>query len=141
MSVPILGFIISGAVLSALFVLFRYEQDRGVRVLHGVRERFDTAVVRLSALSASFSRFFGRRMIRQTIHYLFHKMLKALLQFIKRCEQFLKRILHTNKMIAHKLEQDADRPKNKLDEIAEHKQSVALSETEKKKRKQKSLEG
>lgn len=141
MSIPILGVLFSGIALTGFFLLLRYEMRKGVRFLSGIRRRLDLVVLRISAFFSNSSRFAPRRMIRQTVHYVFHRMLTSLLYFLEQFEHRVKDMLRSNKRLARRLDAQTDRPKNKLDEIAEHKQSVALTEAEKKKRKQKSLEG
>lgn len=141
MSVPVIGILVSGCMLACFWLLFYLEEKRGERFFSRIRIVFDRIVLRLAHIWTQISRYIGRQMVRQTLHYTFHRVLTALLRFLERLEKHVKRVLRTNKMVARKLHLQSDRPKNQLDEIAEHKQSVALTDAQKRKHRQRSLEG
>jgi hypothetical protein len=139
MTIPAIGLAVSALLLTAFSILFQYEARRGVRYARRFRLAADSGVVSIVQTASTLSQYIGRAMIRQTMHYLFHKMLTSVLHFLEESEHKVQRLLRRNKTVARKLDV-GERPKNKLDEIAEHKQSVALSEEEKKKHKEKMLE-
>jgi len=140
MTVPILGVVISSVFVGALSLLFRHEKKRGARFLPGVRSFLDDLVYRFEAFRLRCAEYIGGDIFRQVAHYIFHQTLTVVLNFLRRVETRVQSALRRNISFAHKLD-GAKRERNKLDEIAEHKLSVALSDEEKKAHKEKSLEG
>jgi len=78
--------------------------------------------------------------IRETLQYFFHTILRGSIGTLRVLEERLKSILRRNRSLAKK--SDIERKeRNTLEELALHKMEVALSEKEKRIRRQKSLEG
>ncbi len=140
MSFEATGFLISGAVLCALVVLFRYEAHAGVRVAERMRTHFDFLVLKVSHKSSGVMRFIGRDLLRQIFHYIFHTFLKLVLFVVKRSEQALHNIMQVNKTLAKNAERESE-TRSKLEEIALHKVETALTEDQKRKHKEKILNG
>ena len=140
MAIPVLGIVISSICIGALTLLFRHETNRGARFFPRLRETFDTTTTRAEDFFSKLSRYIGRDMLRQTIHYIFHSVLTVVLLLLERFETHVLTALRRNKSLAHRVG-NLKRTRNKLDEVAEHKLEVALSESEKKKHKKEMLEG
>ncbi len=85
-------------------------------------------------------RFIGRDFVRQILHYFFHTVLNAILTVLKKSESSLRDIMRANRTIAKKIEQESEF-RTKLEEIALHKVSTALTEEEKKEHREKMLNG
>lgn len=139
MSAPLIGFLISGGILAGLFALFQFEARRGARVLARVRENFDELCVRTGRLSARVGRYVSRDIIRQTVLYLFHIILTLVLQLVRTLERYVHIVQRFTHAHAHRAREER-RQRTIFDEIAEHKASVTLSETERRKKKQTMLE-
>ncbi len=140
MSFVATGFFVSVGVLLFLSILFRYEAKRGVRFFEGIRTHIDFAVLKVSHALHRVTRFFGRDLIRQIFHYVFHTFLRAILLFVKKSEHGLRNVMRVNKTLAKNAERESA-SLSKLEEIALHKVSSALTEEEKRKHKAKVLSG
>ena len=140
MSAPIIGMIVSGSCILLFTLLFKIEKNRGTRIAHRLRLRLDYVVLRMRVMWDKSTQYLGSDWIRQTFHYLFHTVLQGTISFLTRLEKGLRKVLKVNRVRARKA-RIARSTRNKLDEIAEHKALVALSETEKKRHKEKSLNG
>ncbi len=140
MSTPLIGFLVSGFCIVILVLLFRYERVRGRRFFEYARERADFVVIKaehgihvaLGALSGG--------VVRQTLHFLFHAVLTMVLGFLRGMEDRIKDVSRTNRALAKRSLRERT-TRNKLDEIALHKIEVALSEEEKKRHREKHLNG
>lgn len=140
MTAPLTALIISLGIFFSLFSLFRFEKNRGKRLLKNVREHLDFLILKTTHAFLKFFRGAGRSVVRQVAHYFFHTLLRALLAFIARIEKFLKNLMRSNRVIANKSERERTE-RNKLEEIALHKMEVALSDVEKRRHKERSLNG
>lgn len=140
MTTPLIGVFVSGVGIIILTLLFRYERNSGSRMLAQSRITFDHLVERLELNMQVVSQYVSRDLIRQTFHFSLHTFLVSILHILKRSEQRLTAILRSNRSLATKARHERI-SRNKLDEIAEHKASVALSEEERQKRKEESLNG
>ncbi len=136
----VVGLITSTILLVLAILLFRFETRRGVRIGERIRQHLDFAVLKVMQAIRHVSWFLGRDFIRQIFHYLFHSALRLILNFVRRCEQGLKNAMRVNKTLAKNAERE-NLTRSKLEEVALHKVASALSEEEKKVRKDKTLRG
>ncbi len=139
MTPPIIGILVSTSFILLFSVVFRYERKNEKRILREMRESFDNIVLYVGTKSSFVFKYMCRDVFRQSIHYFFHSFLSGVLIFLEKSEKRVQSALHSNKTIAKKSSRiGANR--NKLDEIAEHKISTALTDEEKKKRREEMLE-
>lgn len=140
MTDTLVGFLISFGIVIALFVLFGIEERRGVRFASSLRAQADFLVLKLDHKVGVVLQLFGRDFIRQLFHYLFHTILRFLLVRVRKLEAGLKNVMRVNKTIAQTVERE-NATRTKLEEVAKHKVASALSEEEKRKIKEKTLNG
>ncbi len=140
MSGTLIGLVVSALCVFALLVLFRYEERKGIRFADQLRLRFDYVVVTASVTLKNALRFVSKDFLQQTFHYVLHTVLKYTVHGINRIEQGVRKMMHVNKTIAKKAERDST-TRSKLDEVALHKVATALTEEQKRVRKEKSLLG
>lgn len=127
-------------VLVCLVVLYRIERARNARFLDTARSYLDFWILKVEHLVSVRFRSWGQYVLRQILQYFFHTLLRGGIRSLNALQERLKTVLRSNRTLAKK--SDAERTeKNKLEEIALHKMEVALSEKEKRIRKQRSLEG
>jgi hypothetical protein len=124
---------VAGSFITLLVLTFIYvvEDIRGKRVfLVSLRTKLDAllalALVKIEKFMYSFTNGFMRLML----HYGAHSILKRVLAVIRRLEAKVEDLVRRNRNIAKDIRSSL-RPKNHLDEIAQHKEEVALSEKEK----------
>ena len=135
-----LGFGISLVVTILLSMLFRFERRRDFRIASTARARFDVFITHTSIIIDRFLRMIGKDSVRQIFHYVLHAFLRGVLHVSRRWEQSLRDMMRANKSLA----QNAERERTtltKLEEIALHKLQTTLTEAEKKKHKDKMLQG
>ncbi len=140
MSAPLTGFLISGFFVVMLVLLFRIERNRGRRFLEYARGRADFAILKVEHSVRMFVGALSGGVVRQTLHYLFHAALTAVLSFLRGIENRVKDVSRTNRALAKRSQRERT-TRNMLDEIALHKIEVALSEEEKKRHREKHLNG
>ena len=140
MTTPLLGLFVSAGFLVALSSLFHIEKRRGKRIFEPLRGLFDMFVGKLVSAIDNFFYMLSRDVFRQTVHYFFHTLLSATLAGIESLELRVKGLLQSNRILAKKLNTERT-TRNKLDEVAEHKASIALSDDEKREQRLESLEG
>lgn len=124
----------------ALALLFRIERKRGMRFGEHLRIRTDFIVLKATKCVHTALNYTGRDFIRQVIHYLFHTMLRSGLEFTKRAEKGLRNVMRINKTLAKRAERESV-TRTKLEEVALHKVATALTEDEKRIRREKELRG
>lgn len=140
MLIPVLSVVLSlGVVLFCVF-LFRYEERQGERLLKNLRLHLDFYVLKIEHAFRRFFQYLSMDLLRQVLHYLFHTVLGAVLHMLKRYEKRVQELQRSNRMHARKSRIERT-TRNKLDEIAEHKIAVALTDEEKLHRKEKMLSG
>lgn len=137
---PLTGLIASVVFLVVLVTLFRYERKRGRRFAEYVRERADFAVLKIAHAIRMFVGVLGGGVVRQTLHYLFHAALSAVLGLLTLFQNGVREIMRSNRALARRSLKERT-TRNKLDEIALHKIQVALSEEEKRRHKDRHLNG
>lgn len=130
--------LISGILLAAFLILLQAESAQNKRlVLSRVRSRWDIMITTWQERGSTWSKHFGAGSLRILLHYLAHQVLGLILYIIHFVEDNLDALRHRNKVIARAVK---DRDKNHLDHIAEHKESTALSDTEKQTLRERHLE-
>lgn len=130
------------SLISALFfvAVFRFETVRGQRFFNRTRNRLDFWVLELvHSLHLAYETFF-KYILKQALHFTLHSFLAGLLRLARVVEHKITYMLRVNRSRARMTEQK-NRERNKLEEIALHKIEVALTEEEKRKHKQETLEG
>ncbi|HEU4677237.1 MAG TPA: hypothetical protein VFS75_00795 [Candidatus Paceibacterota bacterium] len=134
------GLVVSALVALILNAFFLHEERTGKRVLGRLRAKADIGVLRAGRQLRAALHYIGRDFLRQLFHYLFHRVLKAALALIRRIELALRNAIRVNKSLAKSV--DAERlERTKLEEIAFHKAATALSDEEKRERRERMLEG
>jgi hypothetical protein len=124
--------------------LFAYETKRGKRVvLAGFRNYVDTLLVRITAWLSRRLTYLGRHIIKLSWYYSIHKVLRFILASLVRAYDFLEAAFMRNRDRARTLKIEKKTlfaPKGHFGQVADHKASTALTETQKKKLLQKKLE-
>lgn len=129
----------SGGLTLALLLLFWYEQARGARYLGGARTLFDRSVEHAKRrLEQTYRRVTGQT-LRQSIHYIFHQVLTAILHQMHRLEDVVHAIARFNKNRANHSKSGASL--SHLSVIADHKRETQLSDTQKQQRRDEALLG
>lgn len=141
MNIPLIGMAVSAAIIVLLSLLFRIERVSGFRICKRLRIRCDDVVDRSERVGSVFLKHISRDVVRQSIHFSFHTVLTTLLNFLDAMHAKIQVLVRTNKVMARRSRTAPGVTKNKLDEIAEHKISVALSDEEKKEHKERLLNG
>ncbi len=138
MSTSLLIVSISAGLLVLFFVLFQIEGQRQRRlILATTRGRLDIWLIRSEFYTKRLSTHLGSGTLRIALHFVLHNTLGAVLYMIKWSEARLHRLRQSNKNIAKAVTEA--RTQTHLSQIAEHKETVALSESEKEERRNRSL--
>lgn len=139
MVAPVIVVAVSGSVAVVLIVLFRYEQARGVRYIEGARKLFDRSVRHAELRLKSIYRLMTGQTIRQSIHYLFHQVLSAILHQIQRLEDTVHTVARFNKDRANHRKNSVS--PSHLSVMADHKRSTQLTDAQKQQRRDEVLNG
>lgn len=139
MIAPLITVLASGGFTLFLLVLFRYERRRGVRYANAVRVLFDRSLEETKAYWGDAYRRITGRTLRQSVRYVFHRILTSLLRRLGRLEQFLRSIVHVNRRRANRAEGHS--PSSHLSAIADHKRETELSEEEQRQKRNEALGG
>lgn len=140
MSSYITGLVVSTLLSILLLMLFKHEEQTGVRYGAQIRIRFDYLVLRVAHSFHRIIDAISRDSARQIFHYILHTLLKLVLHVNKRWENGVRNMMRVNKTLARDAERERT-TRNKLEEIALHKIKYALTEDEKKKHRDKMLQG
>ena len=140
MGIVNIGLVVSAVTVGILAILFSHEMRRGVRFAESFRMRADSLIVRSSMFCVHGLKKIQQDIVRQSIHYLFHIVCATILSLIKASELLMRRIMYTNKNLAHIVKRSGTE-RSKLDEIVQHKLDTALTEEERHAHKEKSLNG
>ena len=139
-----LFFVLSIVAFIFFLWLFAAEEKRGKRFFFvGTRAWLDSAFDRVTAWIANRLVYLGRHTIKLSWYYSLHKTLRLLLTILVKAYDSLEVIFMQNKERARtiKLEKKGlNNPSGHFNQVAEHKASTALSDTEKKKLLKKKLE-
>ena len=126
---------IAHAILSA------QEAHRGSRFFAtGIRRALDHAIESLIAWCTRKLTYVGKYIITLSWYYSMHAFLKLILQFLASVYYIVEKLLHHNRSKARRIRIERKQSSH-LTEIADHKEKTALSDSEKKKRKDKALLG
>lgn len=106
-------------------------------MLSGLRRRMDHSFVVLNR------RFFGIEgssevgAFRQTLHFIIHRLIKLLLALVAKLESLLKKLQQVNRRAArvYRKKRDENAPSTELKEVAEHAQTIKLSDDEKREKR------
>ena len=130
----------SAALLAALGLLFHVEFTRGERiVLSGVRGWLDRAVSLWWLGCARVGNWLGVGTARIVIHFVIHSVLAGCLRILEFFQQRIMHLQRRNRSVVKSIK--TEKQSSHLDSIAEHKESVSLSDVEKRKLREESLEG
>ncbi len=140
MTPVLVGLLISFSCVGALALLFSYEQKRGVRVGEHLRARGDFFVLKIEHALHRGLTYIGSDLIPQLARYTIHAILKGTLRIVTGVESSLRKSMRINRSLAKQSERESV-TRNKLEEIAIHKAENALTEEEKRLRREQSLEG
>ena len=134
--------VVSGGVSLALIALFQFEQTSGMRLLRSARVLFDRAVEQARNRIAASYRAVSGPALRASVHYLFHKLLSALLRSVARLEAKLHSIARSNKDRANRsVNSEGVTSASHLSAIADYKRETELSDSEKQERRDAALSG
>ncbi len=138
MGAPLTLVLASGLFALALVGLFRHERARGTR--YGVRMRtvLDRVVTHIHTRFVQSSIRVSGRTMRQSVHFIFHQILAALLRIVSSVEDRIRTVMHLNKKRANRPENAAS---SHLAMINEHKRASKLSEDEQRMKKDAALHG
>lgn len=136
---PELALIITLSLTGGFIALLAYERARSVRHLRVIRTALDQLVVGGGDSLAQHIPRINRHFVRQLFHYLIHLIVALLLLMVRKAEAGLRAVSRINRRKAVKnLSVGVD---THLREIAAHKEEVALTEKQKKARKDAALRG
>ncbi|MBX2867010.1 hypothetical protein KTR10_03585 [Candidatus Kaiserbacteria bacterium] len=137
MQPALISLIVSAGLLALIVQLFNKERTRGTRFLEDKRTRFDAAIERLYKVCERLSQPFRRDIMRHSLHYFFHQVLRSFKQFLRAVDTRLDALLRTNKALARKVTKEQS--SSHLKEVAVHKAESALSPEEQKKQKERAI--
>lgn len=132
----------SGALLVFLYLLLRAERIQRRRLLlPELRFKLDVILEeKLTKIQTSKQRlgYFNLRLIG---HFILHQLLGVILYFIRTTESIVDKLRVRNKVAAHSAKKviKSNVEKNHLDHITEHKETIALSDEEKKRIKNEAI--
>lgn len=122
---------ISFVALLLLTVLFVIEDAKGERVfLVRFREFLDFIILQIVLKIQKWFSIFTTGFMRVLFHYGAHTVLNRILAGLKKMELRVEELVRKNRKIARDLR---NRKRNHLDDIADHKAEVALTNIEKEK--------
>lgn len=140
MTPVLVGLLISFVCSVALVLLFSYEKKRRNRVCEHVRAHGDFFVLKIEHALHRGLTYVGSDLIPQLARYTIHAVLRGILRIVTGMESSLRKSMRINRSLAKQSERESV-TRNKLEEIAIHKAEHALTEEEKRLRKEQSLEG
>ena len=130
----------SAAVLAALGLLFHVEYVRGSRLfLTNIRGWLDRVVQAFWLLCARVGKWLGVGTIRIVLHFVIHTVLSVCLAVLQFVQKRVLRLQQRNRSVVKSIK--SEKENSHLDSIAEHKESVSLSATEKQALRDRTLEG
>lgn len=131
MQTALIFLVCSTMVLVFTTGIFRVEDARqGNRVMLSLlRSLLDRFVTFVGGKLSRADTYLGRGFARLMLHYAAHGILNRLLAFIGRTEKKVEHLLRRNKQVATDIR--VSKKKTHLDEIAEHKEEVALTQKQK----------
>lgn len=140
MPVVFSGLLVSLVVVIALGVLFSYEETHQERFADRVRVRADFYVLKIRYFIHSAYRRITNDLTKQVFRYVYHLVLRVFLSLVTRAERLLRENMRVNKTLAKYADREST-TRSKLEELALHKAETALTGEEKKRHRDKMLEG
>ncbi len=135
-------------ILLVVFIVYvqfcLYEERRGHRVVLGsFRGWLDRVIDKITSTIEKAVRYVIRYIITLSWYYSLHAFLMLLLKSLAGVYHMVEAVLIRNRDRARELRRERKKhtSNNHLEQIAEHKAEVKLTEAEKKKRKDKALKG
>ena len=123
-------------------VLTSYERRAGRRLIApGFRGWLDRRTAEFEDLFVRTFDYLSRRIITFTWYYSLHSFFRGLRALLERMYLYVEHRMHLHHRRAWTARKGHPSGSGRLGEIAEHKQSTALSEEEKRQRRERSLEG
>jgi hypothetical protein len=137
-------FILSISLFTFFAWLFAFETRRGKRVfLPSLRSNLDVVLDTITMYIGRQLTYIGRHTIKLSWYYSIHKVLRFILSSLVKSYDYLEMIFMRNRDRARTLKLEKrtfKQGEGHLNQVAEHKASTALTETQKKKLLQKKLE-
>jgi len=119
----------SSIILILLTFIYVIEDFKGKRVFFvGFRAFLDKVLTACKVQLAKITSFFTNGFMRLLLHYGAHSLLKGVLAWLRALEKRVEDLVRQNRKIAKDIH--AAKKRNHLDEIAEHKEETALSDTQ-----------
>ena len=115
-------------------LLVSFEKRRGKRILlSGLRGFFDMILVRISTFFGYWLNYIGRHIIKLSWYYSIHRFLQLILTVLVKIYDRLEVVFMRNRDRARviKIERKKLKQGSHLEQVADHKESVSLSEKEK----------
>lgn len=138
MPFPLWTLVISAVLLLILFALLQIEKGNGRRMLLvRTRANADLKLVELQTWQQRHSQRLRHFDLRVLFHFILHQLLGLVLFIIGWTERQISRLRSHNRLVAHEARRTTN--PNHLDKIATHKETTALSASEKTARKERSL--
>jgi hypothetical protein len=123
-------FIGSLTLLVILAVLFRTEDVKGKKVFLGtIRTALDSVLITVSVYVQKVFLYIGRGAVRQTTHFLVHKLLQNLLRCIRTCERFLRHLQYKNRVVAH-ADHHSEHVDDRMRAVRDHADTIKVSDDE-----------
>lgn len=121
--------------------LFSREQNAHKRFfLSGIRQALDSVLHSISQSIYNALTYTGKYIIKLSWYYSLHAFLRIFLQFLAGVYYFVEKLLHSNRDRARKIRQDRKRNSSShLNVLVDHQTVNKLSEEQKKRLKEKSL--
>ncbi len=122
----------SVTILVLLTFIYAVEDKKGHRVfLVRFRELLDKFLFAVKQKFSATGSYFNNSLMRLLLHYGAHSILKRVLNALRRLEERVENLVRHNRRVARDIH--IAKTRNHLDEIADHKEEVALSEKQKEK--------
>lgn len=134
-------FIVTASIVAALVVLFYVERQRGARFGEGVRAAGDRVAVRLFAWHTRTLASFRSNAVQQTFHYVVHLLLLSVSAAFRWVTTRFDDLIRVNRSLARRAATSSAHVERHLVEMMAHKKHTALSETEKRRRKEQAIGG
>lgn len=127
------------SLLLVSLVTVLVERKKGKRLLGGVRGYIDQKLDAFFYTTKEQVPSVNKEFVRQFFHYGIHVFLSIMLRSVRRTEKILRAIVRINRKKA--ISQTEREEDTYLEKIAAHKEEMALTSTEKKRRKEAALRG
>ncbi len=136
-------FVLCITIFCLYALLVSLEKRRGKRILlSSLRGFFDLVLVKISTFIRYWLNYIGRHIIKLSWYYSIHRFLQLVMTILVKAYDQLEVLFMRNRDRARviKVERKKLKQGNHLEQVADHKEAVSLSEAEKKKLLAKKLE-